>query len=41
MLNVVRKNYESLNLRVEENLDSYERYSERPKESLFFSDLVS
>jgi len=40
VLNVVRKNYESLNLRVEENLESYERYSERPKESLFFSDLV-
>ncbi|CAK8690244.1 unnamed protein product [Clavelina lepadiformis] len=40
VLGVVRDNYDSLTLRLQDNLDHYERYSERPKEGTFFSDLV-
>uniref|UniRef100_H2ZR09 Armadillo-like helical domain-containing protein n=1 Tax=Ciona savignyi TaxID=51511 RepID=H2ZR09_CIOSA len=40
VLEVVRNNYDSLTLRLQDNLDHYERYSERPKEAAFFSDLV-
>ena len=41
VLDVVRSNYDSLTLRLQDNLDNYERYTERPKEAVFFSDLVS
>ena len=37
---MVRNNYDSLTLRLQDNLDNFERYSERPKEAVFFSDLV-
>nr|XP_002131899.1 armadillo-like helical domain-containing protein 3 [Ciona intestinalis] len=40
VLEVVRNNYDSLTLRLQDNLDHFERYSERPKEVSFFSDLV-
>jgi len=40
VLDVVRSNYDSLTLRLQDNLDNYERYTERPKEAVFFSDLV-
>nr|CAB3223158.1 UPF0668 protein C10orf76 homolog [Phallusia mammillata] len=40
VLEVVRNNYDSLTLRLQDNLDHFERYSERPKETSYFSDLV-
>jgi len=41
VLDIVRNNYDSLQLKLQDNLDNYERYTERPKESVFFSDLVT
>ena len=42
MLDVVKENYDSLTLRLQDSLETYERYSEKPKvESMFFGDLVS
>ncbi len=40
VLDIVRNNYESLTLKLEDNLDQYERYSERPHETNFFTLLV-
>lgn len=40
VLEVVRNNYDSLTLKLQDNLDHYERYSERPKETHFFIELV-
>lgn len=36
VLEVVRCNYDTLTLKLHDNLDQYERYSEKPKESAFF-----
>lgn len=40
MLEVVRSNYESLTLKLEEDLDQYERYSEENTEINYFLNLV-
>ena len=39
VLDIVRSNYESLTLKLEEDLDQYERYSES-NEIVYFSNLV-
>ncbi|QQP35612.1 Uncharacterized protein FKW44_023886 [Caligus rogercresseyi] len=39
-LEVVKSNYESLTLKLQEGLDAYEPYSEAPKHSEFFQDLL-
>lgn len=39
VLEVVRKNYD-LTLKLQDSLDHYERYSERPKHTSFFTNLV-
>ncbi|CAN8023637.1 unnamed protein product [Ixodes persulcatus] len=40
VLNVVRSNYDTLTLKLHDNLDQYEKYSEKPKESPFFTLMV-
>lgn len=40
ILDVVRKNYDSLTLKLQDGLDQYERYSEKPKHTMFFTDMV-
>lgn len=41
VLEIVRTNYDSLTLKLEEDLDHYERYQENPQEINFFINLVS
>jgi hypothetical protein len=41
VLDIVRTNYDSLTLKLEDNLDQYDRYSERPHETTFFTLLVN
>ncbi len=40
VLDIVRNNYESLTLKLEDDLDQYERYSELPGETSYFSSMV-
>lgn len=40
VLEVVRSNYDTLTLKLQDGLDQFERYSEQPKEVAFFKDLV-
>ncbi|XP_015770707.1 PREDICTED: UPF0668 protein C10orf76 homolog, partial [Acropora digitifera] len=40
VLTVIRSNYDTLTLKLQENLDHYEKYSEKPKEASFFTQLV-
>lgn len=40
VLDVVRSNYDTLTLKLLDGLDHYERYTEKPKETLFFTQLV-
>ncbi|XP_046851269.1 armadillo-like helical domain-containing protein 3 [Xenia sp. Carnegie-2017] len=40
VLDVIRGNYDTLTLKLQENLDNYEKYVEKPKESSFFTQLV-
>lgn len=40
ILEVVRKNYDSLTLKLQDALDQYERYSEKPKHMTFFTNMV-
>lgn len=40
MLEVVRANYDTLTLKLQDGLDQYERYSEQHKEAAFFKELV-
>ena len=37
----MRANYDSLTLKLQDSLDQYERYSEKPRENAFFTNLVS
>ena len=37
---MIRSNYDTLTLKLQENLDHYEKYSEKPKEASFFTQLV-
>ena len=39
-MEIVRSNYDSLTLKLQDGLDHYERYSEVPKEQQFFTNLV-
>ena len=42
VLDVVRSNYDSLTLKMQDSLDQYERYSEKPKDiASFFTHMVS
>lgn len=42
VLDVVRNNYDSLTLKMQDSLDQYERYSEKPKDiTSFFNHMVS
>ena len=41
VLEVVRSNYDTLTLKLQDGLDQFERYSEQPKEAAFFKELVS
>lgn len=40
ILEVVRKNYDSLTLKLQDSLDHYERYSEKPKHTAFFTSML-
>lgn len=40
ILDVVRKNYDSLTLKLQDSLDQYERYSEKPRHAAFFTSMV-
>uniref|UniRef100_A0A1B6C119 Armadillo-like helical domain-containing protein n=1 Tax=Clastoptera arizonana TaxID=38151 RepID=A0A1B6C119_9HEMI len=40
ILEVVRKNYDSLTLKLQDSLDQYERYSENPQHSSFFTSMI-
>ena len=40
VLDIVKNNYETLTLKLEDNLDHFERYSEQPQETEFFDKLV-
>ncbi|XP_046565676.1 armadillo-like helical domain-containing protein 3 [Haliotis rubra] len=40
VLEVVKSNYDTLTLKLQDSLDQYERYSEKPKETGFFTQLV-
>ena len=40
VLDIVRTNYDSLTLKLEDDLEHYERYAENPNETTFFSLLV-
>ncbi|XP_068712035.1 armadillo-like helical domain-containing protein 3 [Montipora foliosa] len=40
VLTVIRSNYDTLTLKLQENLDHYEKYSEKPREAAFFTQLV-
>ena len=40
VLDVVRSNYDSLTLKLLDGLDHYDRYTEKPKETAFFTQLV-
>ena len=37
---MIRSNYDTLTLKLQENLDHYEKYSEKPKEAAYFTQLV-
>lgn len=37
---MVRSNYDTLTLKLQDGLDQFERYSEQPKEATFFKELV-
>ena len=38
---MIRSNYDTLTLKLMESLDTYEKYTEKPKEQAFFTQLVS
>lgn len=40
ILDVVKKNYDSLTLKLQDSLDQYDRYSEKPEHVTFFIHLV-
>ena len=41
VLEVVRASYDTLTLKLQDSLDQFERYAEKPKETGFFTQLVS
>lgn len=40
ILDVVKKNYDSLTLKLQDSLDQYDRYSEKPKHTTFFINML-
>ncbi|KAL0270068.1 UNVERIFIED_CONTAM: hypothetical protein PYX00_007600 [Menopon gallinae] len=40
ILEVVRKNYDSLTLKLQDSLDQFERYSEKPRHTAFFTSMM-
>eukprot|EP00057_Strongylocentrotus_purpuratus_P031226 XP_783968.3 PREDICTED: UPF0668 protein C10orf76 isoform X2 [Strongylocentrotus purpuratus] len=40
VLSIVKNNYDTLTLKLQDSLDQFERYAEKPKESAFFTQLV-
>ncbi|CAG9858277.1 unnamed protein product [Phyllotreta striolata] len=40
ILEIVKKNYDSLTLKLQDSLDHYERYTEKPQYSMFFTNMV-
>jgi len=40
ILAVIIQNYDSLALKLQDNLDQYERYSEKPNHTAFFEEMV-
>lgn len=40
ILDIIIKNYDSLALKLQDNLDQYERYSEKPHHTSFFEEMV-
>ncbi|XP_045468099.1 armadillo-like helical domain-containing protein 3 [Harmonia axyridis] len=40
ILDIVKKNYDSLTLKLQDSLEQYERYSEKPKHEQFFSHMI-
>lgn len=38
---IIIQNYDSLTLKLRDNLDQYERYSEKPNHTGFFEDMVN
>ena len=40
VLEVVRASYDTLTLKLQDSLDQFERYAEKPKETAFFTNLV-
>ncbi|XP_057664352.1 armadillo-like helical domain-containing protein 3 [Diorhabda carinulata] len=40
ILEIVKKNYDSLTLKLQDSLDHYERYSEKPQYAMFFTHMV-
>jgi hypothetical protein len=41
VLEVVRANYDTLTLKLQDSLDQFERYSEKPREMGYFTQLVN
>ena len=41
VLEVVRSNYDTLTLKLQDGLDQYDKYTEKPTETAFFTQLVS
>lgn len=40
ILAVIIQNYDTLTLKLQDNLDQYERYSEKPNHTAFFEEMV-
>ncbi|KAK9880268.1 hypothetical protein WA026_010141 [Henosepilachna vigintioctopunctata] len=40
ILDIVKKNYDSLTLKLQDSLEQYERYCEKPKHEIFFNQMV-
>lgn len=41
IMSIIIQNYDSLTLKLRDNLDQYERYSEKPNHTAFFEDMVT
>ena len=41
VLEVVRANYDTLTLKLQDNLDHFDKYAEKANETVFFTQLVS
>jgi hypothetical protein len=41
VLEVIRSNYDTLTLKLQDGLDQHDKYNEKPKENSFFTQLVN